>query len=65
MLDQYDTLIVHFADGTSTRHYAMEDEEISQAVVDLCDRYGWDVDTVTKIEVLRPTSDPEPDQQRF
>ena len=55
----WDLVIVKFSDGTSTSLWVGEDEDIQDAVVDLCERSGWDASTVTGWHIERTVTDPE------
>ena len=43
---EYDTVRVHFADGTSTVIHVLVDEEIQDAIVAMCEAEGYDLRTV-------------------
>lgn len=42
----YDLVKVEFTDKTATSFWASEEENIQDVIVDLCEREGWDIDTV-------------------
>lgn len=45
--------VVWFQDGGFTYLFVLEDETVQDAVVDLCEREGWDVDEIMSIELIQ------------
>ena len=52
MNNDYDTVRVFFADDTNTTINVLRDDDIQDAIVDLCHSEGWSLEDVTgwKIE---------------
>jgi len=42
-----DQVRVYFADGTSTVTYVLDDEDIQDHIVELCENEGWSLEDLT------------------
>ena len=47
----YDEVKVTFTDGTSTIIYVDYDDNIQDAIVELCEQEGWDTEDVTDFAI--------------
>ena len=50
-LAEYDTVRVYFDDGTNTTINVHHNDIIKDAIVELCEREGWDVRTVVNYTI--------------
>jgi hypothetical protein len=51
----YDTYRIYFTDGSSTLITITEDDNIQDAVVEMCDQEGWSSEDVTNIIFIEST----------
>ena len=51
-MDRYDTVRVHFKDGTSTVIYVLEDDDIRDTIVEMCEAEGYHALDVTDYKIV-------------
>ena len=49
----YDEVKIEFSDGTNDIIYIPEDDDLQEAVVDHCERTGWNVNDVTNYHIVK------------
>ena len=47
-----DEIKVNFSDGTSTILYVLDDENIRDSIVELCESEGWDMRDVSGYKII-------------
>jgi hypothetical protein len=51
MNKDYDEVILYSKDGSQTVIFVLDDDSISQAIVDECHEHGWDHRDVTSFKI--------------
>ena len=51
----FDTIRIHFADGSSTVEHVLDDDSLQDAAVNACEELGIDSRDVTSIKIISTT----------